>query len=50
MFFYMQMKNWFIIFIVVTMTYLVYQKTQTLNKNYPGGSLRASAISFTLFK
>jgi hypothetical protein len=47
MLFYMQMRNWFLVFIVLTMTYLVYQKSQQQNQRF---TYRASLASFSIFR
>lgn len=48
---YMQMRNWFIIFLIVTMTYMVHQKLNQMNRTSPY-YLQARAPSFvtSIFK
>ncbi len=44
---YMQMRNWFFIFIALTITYMIYQKSNATQK-YPA-PLRAQAFVTNLF-
>ncbi|MFZ3229167.1 MAG: hypothetical protein WA160_03095 [Pseudobdellovibrio sp.] len=46
MLFYMQMKNWFLIFLMITMAYLVQQKSSSRNRF----SAHASSSLVTLLK
>lgn len=48
MLFYMQMKNWFIILLVLTMTYMIHQKFNTYNRK--ANPMFASASMGRLFK
>ena len=44
MLFYMQMRNWFLVFLILTMTYLVYQKSGTYKRFALQSSTLASII------
>ena len=46
MLFYMQMRNWFLIFLMLTVVYLIQQKSGPANKL----SYRASAPIFTIIR
>jgi len=48
---YMQMRNWFIIFMILTMTYMVHQKLNQFNRSSPL-MMQARAQSFvtSIFK
>ena len=41
MLFYMQMRNWFLIFLILTMAYLVHQKSGT----YKRFAIRSTALA-----
>jgi hypothetical protein len=47
MYFYMQMRNWFLIFMIVTMSYMIYQKSQQMQKSRP---YQVSLASFSIFR
>ena len=44
---YMQMKNWFLIFLAASVTYLAHQKLNSVNKNQ---GLRAQAAFASIFR
>lgn len=45
---YMQMRNWFIVFMALTLTYMIHQK---MNQNKStSSSLRAQAIVTSIFR
>ena len=46
MLFYMQMRNWFLIFLMLTVVYLIQQKSSPVNKL----SYRASVPLFTVIR
>lgn len=45
---YMQMKNWFIVFVALTLTYMIHQKMNH-NKSY-SSPLRAQAFVTSIFR
>lgn len=48
---YMQMKNWFIVFVALTLTYMIHQKMNQQRANtYPGYQLRAQALVTSIFR
>ena len=48
MLFYMQMRNWFIILMILTMTYMIHQK---MNANQHSNRINlSSAASFSIFR
>lgn len=49
MLFYMQMKNWFMIFMMLTMTYMVHQKLKD-NRAQLSHTQFAKAASFSIFR
>ncbi len=49
MLFYMQMRNWFIIFVILTMTYMIHQKMNTNHKVAPAYRM-SSLSSISLFR
>lgn len=46
---YMQMKNWFIVFMALTLTYMIHQR-MTQSRSNPGYQLRAQAIVTSIFR
>jgi hypothetical protein len=46
MLFYMQMRNWFLIFLVLTMAYLIHQRTSSAKRF----ALRAPAVMATIIR
>ncbi len=49
MLFYMQMRNWFIILMILTMTYMVHQKVNGWQQHASRMNL-TSAASFSIFR
>lgn len=47
---YMQMRNWFILFVAVTITYMIHQKMNQQRNSYPLSGLRAQSFVTTIFK
>lgn len=51
MLFYMQMRNWFLIFMLLTIAYMIHQR---LHPNSPthllGPNVARAAVSFSIFK
>lgn len=44
MLFYMQMRNWFLIFLMLTIAYMIQQKTSSTHKNYAFRSISSVSI------
>lgn len=47
---YMQMRNWFMVFMALTLTYMIHQKMTQQRNAYPTSGLRAQAFVTSIFK
>lgn len=47
---YMQMRNWFIVFMALTLTYMIHQKMNQQRAAYPMSGLRAQSFVTSIFK
>lgn len=47
---YMQMRNWFIVFMALTLTYMIHQKMNQQRGGHSMAGLRAQAFVTSIFK